>query len=233
MGWILSDHMLTHCHFPLFFQHNNWGSGVAEGDSWIWWLLIILGKLTPGVLCSMEYLFETHLKAKSLENSLAYILFLNNPIVLKFCSEHGSITFMLCAKFQNDWMTETDFMDKQNFARLELNSLRPSDAYMCRWTQFLPQDVAFSIHLSDNRFSARPLATTVVSPPRKWAPWVDISTPQSASARFFAKCPIPAYALYIPSLNSWQLTDVDGSAVKWLIRTVVDPLLKIYWHSVG
>ena len=51
--------------------------------------------------------------------------------------------------------------------------------------QFLPQDVAFSIHLSDNRFTARPLATTVVSPPRKLAPWVDIGTPQSASARFF------------------------------------------------
>ena len=98
---------------------------------------------------------------------------------------------------------------------------------------FLPQDVAFSIHLSDNRFTARPLATTVVSPPRKWAPWVDISTPQSASARFFAKCPIPAYALYIPSLNNWQLTDVDWSAVKWLRRTVVDPLLKIYWYSVA
>ena len=58
--------------------------------------------------------------------------------------------------------------------------------------QFLPHDVAFSIHLSDNRFTARPLATTLVSPPRKWAPWVDISTPQSASARFFAKCPLRA-----------------------------------------
>ena len=56
--------------------------------------------------------------------------------------------------------------------------------------QFLPQDVAFSIHLSDNRFTARPLSTTVVSPPRKWAPWVDISSPQPASARFFAKCPL-------------------------------------------
>ena len=105
--------------------------------------------------------------------------------------------------------------------------------WMPPWMQFLPQDVALSIHLSDNRFTARPPATTVVSPPRKWAPWVHISTPQSASARFFAKCPLHACALYIPSLNNWQLTDVDGSTVKWIRRTVVEPLLKIYWHSGG
>ena len=101
------------------------------------------------------------------------------------------------------------------------------------YNQFLPQDVAFSIHISDNRFTARPLSTTVVSPPRKWAPWVDISSPQPASARFFAKCPLRACALYIPSLNNWQLTDVDGRAVKWVRRTVVELLLKIYWHSGG
>ena len=92
-------------------------------------------------------------------------------------------------------------------------------------TQFLPQDVAFSIHLSDNRFAARPLATTVVSPQRKLAPWVDISSPQPASARFFAKCLLSACALYIPLLNNWELTDVNGRAVKWVRRTVVEPLL--------
>jgi len=26
-------------------KHNNWGSGIADGDSWLWWLLIILGFL--------------------------------------------------------------------------------------------------------------------------------------------------------------------------------------------
>ena len=26
----------------------------------------------------------------------------NSPIILKFCTEHGSVTAMLCAKFQND-----------------------------------------------------------------------------------------------------------------------------------
>ena len=35
------------------------------------------------------------------------------------CTEHGSDTAVLCAKFQNDWTTETDVMDEQNFARFE------------------------------------------------------------------------------------------------------------------
>ena len=35
-----------------------------------------------------------------------------------FCTEHGSDTVVLCAKFQNDWTTERD-MDKRHFARFE------------------------------------------------------------------------------------------------------------------
>ena len=50
----------------------------------------------------------------------------------------------------------------------------------------------------------------------------------SKRALFRKRCPLRACALYIPSLNNWQLTDVDGSAVKWIRRTVVEPLLKIY-----
>ena len=50
--------------------------------------------------------------------------------------------------------------------QMYLNSFHSDNDISCT-KQFLPQDVAFSIHLSDNRFTARPLATTVVSPPRK------------------------------------------------------------------
>ena len=45
-----------------------------------------------GAVCNMGYPFETHLKPKSREISFARNLFLNFPIVLKFCIEHGSIT---------------------------------------------------------------------------------------------------------------------------------------------
>ena len=49
---------------------------------------------------------ETGLKLK-----FGKMLFRHNipmccPIILKLCTEHGSITAMLCAKFQNDWATE-------------------------------------------------------------------------------------------------------------------------------
>ena len=37
--------------------------------------------------------------------SPAHNFFLSSPIVLKFCTEHGSDTPMPCAKFQNDWTT--------------------------------------------------------------------------------------------------------------------------------
>ena len=41
----------------------------------------------------------------------------NCPIVLSFCSEHGSITAVLCAKIQNDWITHKQIVGKRDFAR--------------------------------------------------------------------------------------------------------------------
>ena len=57
----------------------------------------------PGVLCNIGYPPETHLKTKSREISFAHNFRFNCPIVLKFCTEHGSDTAVPCAKFQNDW----------------------------------------------------------------------------------------------------------------------------------
>ena len=49
------------------------------------------------------------------------------PIILKFCTEHGSITAMLCAKFQNDWATVKYVMGKK-FSR-DLNLWWVSEGY--------------------------------------------------------------------------------------------------------
>ena len=58
---------------------------------------------SPGGSCSIcLYPPVTHLKLKSREISFAYTLFLSYPIVLIFCTGHGSITAVLCAKYQND-----------------------------------------------------------------------------------------------------------------------------------
>ena len=46
----------------------------------------------------------------SREISFFHNICFNNPIVLKVCTEHGSVTAMLSAKFQNDWTTETDML---------------------------------------------------------------------------------------------------------------------------
>ena len=40
------------------------------------------------------------LNSKSCGISFAHNLFLSHPIILKFCTEHGSDTAMLCAKFK-------------------------------------------------------------------------------------------------------------------------------------
>ena len=73
--------------------------------------------VSPGVACNIGYPSETYLKLKSHEISFAHNLFISNPIVLKFCTEHGSDTAMLSAKFQNNWTTDTDVMDEQAFVR--------------------------------------------------------------------------------------------------------------------
>ena len=66
-----------------------------------------------GALCN------THLKLKSREVSFAHNWFRNYPIILEFCTERGCDAVVLCAKFQNDWTTKRDAMDKRDFARLE------------------------------------------------------------------------------------------------------------------
>ena len=38
----------------------------------------------------------------------------------QFCTKHGSVIAALCAKFQNDWTTDTNVMDERDFVRFEL-----------------------------------------------------------------------------------------------------------------
>ena len=45
----------------------------------------------PGVLCNIEYPFETPLKVKARENSLVHNIGFNNLIVLKFCTVPCSV----------------------------------------------------------------------------------------------------------------------------------------------
>ena len=46
--------------------------------------------MEAGMLCNIGYAFETHLKLKSPEISFVHNICLSCPIVLKYCTEHGS-----------------------------------------------------------------------------------------------------------------------------------------------
>ena len=92
--------------------------------------MAILRVLKPRVLCNIGYPSETHGKLKSREISFAHNLFINYPIVLNFCTVHGSITAVLCAKFQNDWTIARDIIDERVFARFEFKMSFGRISYM-------------------------------------------------------------------------------------------------------
>ena len=53
----------------------------------------------PGAKCYMGCLSETHIKPKSREIPFVYDISFSGIIILKFGTEHNSITAVLCAKF--------------------------------------------------------------------------------------------------------------------------------------
>ena len=61
-----------------------------------------------GPVAMLDISTKLILKLKSRKISFAYNLFLSWWIVLKFCTEQGSATVVLCAKVQNDWATENE-----------------------------------------------------------------------------------------------------------------------------
>ena len=55
---------------------------------------------------NIGYPSRIHLKLKYHKISFTQNIYLSCWIILKICTEHGSDTAMLCAKFQNDFITE-------------------------------------------------------------------------------------------------------------------------------
>ena len=62
---------------------------------------------------------ETDLKYKFRKDAFVHRNLISCPIVLKFCTEHGSTTAVPGAKSQSDWTIRADFMGERNFARFE------------------------------------------------------------------------------------------------------------------
>ena len=62
---------------------------------------------------------QFYLKLKSRKMFLVHAIHFSDLIILKFCTEHGSITAMSCAKFQHDRATEKYIMGKHIFVSFE------------------------------------------------------------------------------------------------------------------
>ena len=69
----------------------------------------------PGACCNIGY--PSELKTGGI--LFACKLLLSCQIILKFCTEHGSGTAVLCANFQNDLTSEIDVLDEWGFMRFE------------------------------------------------------------------------------------------------------------------
>ena len=60
---------------------------------------------------------QTHYQLKSFNNLIIHSFFLNPWILLKFCTEHGSHTAVLCAKFQKDSWTVINVIGSGDIAK--------------------------------------------------------------------------------------------------------------------
>ena len=76
-----------------------------------------MSKINLWVCCNKEYPLKISLKTH--KNSFAHNLLCSCPNIVKFCTGHGSITAMPCAKFQSDWAIEMGDMNEQDFTRFE------------------------------------------------------------------------------------------------------------------
>ena len=86
-------------------------------------LLCILGAV------ARQDMAQKLFKPKSLENLLAYNLFLTCPFILKFCIDHGSDAAMLYEKFQKDPTSKIDVIDEWDFT--SLSSRRVGSDHAC------------------------------------------------------------------------------------------------------
>ena len=83
----------------------------------LYWILVNHSQ----IFCIVAFLAwgKSNTRRISMIVSFAHNLFCICLVVLKFCTEHGSDTAVLCTTFQNDWATETDVMVERDFANFE------------------------------------------------------------------------------------------------------------------
>ena len=107
-------------------------------------------------------LSKINLALQSCQNVFAYINFFSCPINLKFCTEHGSITAMLCAKSQNDWTTKIKiFCTCETWVRGQISCIATGNSDHCwclegppRPPMFVPRGAFMNIHKPEQTLAA-------------------------------------------------------------------------------
>ena len=80
------------------------------------------------MLCNIGYPSATYLKLKFRESSFVHNFRLNDSIVLKFCTEHGSIIAVLCSQFQTVRTNKTGFLGVTGYV---LSHVHPTAVVAC------------------------------------------------------------------------------------------------------
>ena len=95
-----------------------------EITAWLCWKLslFVVGNTSAG--CGdIGYPSKTHLETQIWAHfTHTHHPVFSCPIILKFCTEHGSDTTMLCAKLQNDGARKMYVLDECNFTRCGSNT---------------------------------------------------------------------------------------------------------------
>ena len=91
----------------------------------LWFIILFQSYFPLQGGCSIGHPPETHIKLKSRDISSANNLLLSCRSILAFCTEHGSITTVLCAHVQTDLVTAIGVQDDRTFTRFEFK--------MCFW----------------------------------------------------------------------------------------------------
>ena len=74
----------------------------------------------PGACDNIHNVAAIHPRLKSDKIALAHNISLCQQILLEFCTEHGSITVMLSAKFLKAMLNKNEIMDKWDFVRFQI-----------------------------------------------------------------------------------------------------------------
>ena len=84
--------------------------------------------------CNILYPSETRIQLKFCENLFAHNLLYSCQIILQLCIEHGSITAMPWANFQNDSTNDMDILEEWDSSEFPIDILQQTSCTSCQYS---------------------------------------------------------------------------------------------------